>query len=160
MLSNNQPLPQKDTRTWFVVADRTVARFFESEGGVKAWRPLRALEHPEGRLKSGQLESDRQGATKSQNGNDYSVRGLSNTKEAAVHVMEVFARDISKIIEAGRVKNAYDRLVLVAPPRFLGELKNSLSAQAEGMVYRTLDQELTQLDDAALRERLRPVLFG
>ncbi len=159
MLSGNQRLPARETRTWFVVANRSLARFFETEGGIKGWRALQEIPHPAGKLKNREIESDRQGASMGQGGASYPVHGAMNKGEAAFHVMQEFARSIAKIIEDGRVHNAFDRLVLVAPPRFLGELKSSLSAKAEELVYRTVDQELTRLDDAALRQRLQPALF-
>lgn len=159
MRSGNQRFPVRETRTWFVVANRSLARFFETEGGIKGWRALQEIPHPEGKLKNREIETDRKGASMVHGGANSPVHGGGDKGEAAFHVMQEFARSIAKVIENGRVHNAYDRLVLVAPPRFLGELKNSLSPKAEGLVYRTLDQELTRLDDAALRQRLQPVLF-
>lgn len=44
------------------------------------------------------------------------------------------------MLERGRVEHRYDRLILVAPPHFLGTLRQVLDAQA--CVVAELDKEL------------------
>ncbi len=43
---------------------------------------------------------------------------------------------------AGRVEHRYDRLILVAPPHFLGTLRQVLDAQVQACVVAELDKEL------------------
>ncbi|MBU8541445.1 host attachment protein [Falsiroseomonas tokyonensis] len=49
---------------------------------------------------------------------------------------------------------SYQRLLLVAPPTFLGNLRASLGHAARGKLHGTLDKDLTQLPLAELAERL------
>jgi protein required for attachment to host cells len=56
-----------------------------------------------------------------------------------------FAKRIAARLEEGRVSSQVDKLVLIAPPKFLGHLRSSLSTAAAGLVALTLDKELTQL---------------
>ncbi len=46
------------------------------------------------------------------------------------------------MLERGRVEHRYDRLILVAPPHFLGTLRQVLDAQVQACVVAELDKEL------------------
>jgi len=52
-----------------------------------------------------------------------------------------------------------EELRLVAPPHFLGKLKNSLGQQAAKHVRATVDKELSTLEAVELRKRLIDTVF-
>lgn len=140
-------------RTWIVVCDATRCRFFMKRMGSQEWVKFEEFEHPAGRAKGLELASDRPGR---------SLQSQAPQKRAATdprtnpHEVEVqrFARHIADTLDNARVQNAFERLVLVAPPSFLGELKTALPEQLHKLVYATLDKDYTQLDQRDIEERI------
>jgi len=142
------------SQTWVLVADGSRARFFNRTKNRKL-EELEVLVAPEGRLHEGDLVSDRGGHVDSTGGRGHDV---GTDKSAKEHEAVTFAKRIAARVEEGRVASMLDRLVLIAPPKFLGHLRSSLSAPAAGLVALTIDKELTQLTPDKLAEHL-PELF-
>ena len=69
-----------------------------------------------------------------------------------------FARALASRLQHARATNQYDRLVLVAPPKFLGLLRSSLDAQTERCVVGSLDKDLAASDEEELMKRLGEVI--
>jgi protein required for attachment to host cells len=65
-----------------------------------------------------------------------------------------FAHSIAKLLESGLAENAYEQLVLVAPPSFLGLLRAALSETVAKHIKLTLDKDYTALEVRDLAERL------
>jgi protein required for attachment to host cells len=63
-----------------------------------------------------------------------------------------FAGLLGERIERARIEHGFDRLVLVAPPRFLGLLGQSLGAEATRLVGRRIDKDYTHLPLGELRD--------
>ena len=56
-----------------------------------------------------------------------------------------FAGELNDVLERGRVEHRYERLILVAPPRFLGALHNALGKQVSSCVVAQLDKDIVTL---------------
>ncbi len=138
------------TQTWVLVADGSRARLFNRLKN-RQLEELEVLVAPEGRLHEGDLVSDRGGHVDSVGGRGHDVGTDRSAKE---HEAVNFAKRLAARLEEGRVASQVDRLVLVAPPKFLGHLRSSLSGPAAGMVALTIDKELTQLPVDKLAEHL------
>lgn len=65
-----------------------------------------------------------------------------------------FAQELAGRLDKGRVDHEYDRLVLVAPPHFLGLLKGTLDGQVQKLLAHTVDKDLTSIQARELPERL------
>jgi protein required for attachment to host cells len=128
--------------TWVVVADGTRARLFNRHKNRKL-EEFDTLLSPEHRLHEGDLVSDRDGRAFDAAGMGRHAMGNKNaTKD---HEMTIFAKRLASRLEAGRNAGELERLVLVAPPRFLGQLRAHMSGPAAGLVALTIDKELTML---------------
>ncbi len=68
---------------------------------------------------------------------------------------ERFAHSIAKVLEGGLADNAYERVVLVAPPHFLGLLRATISPNVAKRVELTLDKDYTALKPDELAERVQ-----
>lgn len=75
--------------------------------------------------------------------------------DAHNHELEIFAREIADKLEQARQEGRYDKVILVAPPAFLGTLRQALSGQVEKLVARSLDKNLV----SATPEEIRAQLF-
>lgn len=77
--------------------------------------------------------------------------------DARREVKQHFASDLAAQINDAREKKRFDRLVLAAPPRMLGEVRTHLSEAVRKVVIAELPKELTQCDSRTLQEHIREV---
>lgn len=56
-----------------------------------------------------------------------------------------FARKMADVLERAATRQAFDRLVLVAPPQTLGDLRAALGRQARDRLSGELNKDLTQV---------------
>ena len=127
--------------TWVLVADGARARIF-SWTGVKG--PLEELEdyaNPEARLKDSELDSDRAGVTFASRGHQSGRRMQAPTVSETA--LDEFARQLATALKQGLDSDACERLVLVAPPSFLGRLRSSLDHRTGAAVAASLDNDLS-----------------
>lgn len=142
--------------TWILVAQRAGAKLYEHR---KAGGPLalvREFPHPEGRLKDREIETDRPGRSYESQG----VRSSSYTREVSAHeeLALHFARELGEMLGSARAKNEYGRLVLVAEPRFLGLLRESLDPRTNDVVVGTVNKQLDATTPRELAEHLAGVI--
>lgn len=139
-------------RTWVVVCDASRGRLFRVGPSRKNWQLVRELEHPEGRAKGRDLVTDRPGRVKQ------SASPLRPAMEPPTSPHEVeserFAHSIARLLESGLAENAYEQLVLIAPPHFLGLVRAALSQTVAKHVELTLDKDYTALAVGDLAERI------
>ncbi|HUG79449.1 MAG TPA: host attachment protein, partial [Burkholderiales bacterium] len=76
------------------------------------------------------------------------------------HVAEVFAKRIGDYLEKARTEHRYDRLYLVAPPKFLGVLRRKLDRDVEKLVMGELPKDLSGLRIQDLQEQLAEIVQG
>ena len=69
-----------------------------------------------------------------------------------------FAREIAQMLEAGALSDTFDRLVIVAPPHFLGLLRKCLSPHTEQRLDITVNKDLTMLKDRDLPRSLAGIV--
>jgi len=143
-------------RTWVVVAHRAGARFFENTGPGKGLALVREISHPEGKLKNGDINSDRQGRA-------FDSRGMGRhayepAQQPKEHVAELFARHLSSVLDEARNTHQVDRVVLVAEPKFLGILRGTLSPQTAALVVGTVDKDLAGSDVRDISSHLANVM--
>jgi protein required for attachment to host cells len=67
---------------------------------------------------------------------------------------ERFAARIAALLESERHRNTYTRLVVAAPPAFLGQLRGAMSEQVRALVSAELDKNLVQLAADEIRQHL------
>lgn len=140
-------------RTWIVVCDASRCRFFMKRTGTHEWVKFEEFDHPAGRAKGIDLVSDRPG--RSMESESPGTRAGTEPR-LSPHQVEVkrFARYISDTLENAYHQNAFEKLVLVAPPNFLGELKGTLPDKLHRAIYATLDKDYSQLDQRDIENRI------
>lgn len=69
-----------------------------------------------------------------------------------------FAHTLATMLDRAMRARRFDRWALVAPPHFLGMLKNELTPELQKHLMGTVDKDLTHVDAADLPERLRDVV--
>ncbi len=140
--------------TWVVVADSSKARIFlaDSSGLVEK----DGLEHPEGRMHEQELTSDLPGKAFDSGGQGRHAMG--SPVEPKKHEMIKFVKSIVDHLELARSKANLAKLYLIAPPAFLGELREQLTPPLKKIVQGEIDKNLVALKADEIRLKLPELL--
>ena len=139
-------------RTWVVICDASRCRIFEVGPRRDQWRVVQSIDYPQGRAKGQELLTDKPG--RNQQSRAAMRPALEPTTQPHEVEVERFALQIAKLLEARLGEKTFERLVLVAPPHFLGTLRAALSANLAKHVALSLDKDYTALEPAQLAERV------
>ena len=143
----------KHPRTWYIIADGGRARFVERDE-TGAYRTVLSFVAADMHKRSRDLGLDRPARVKeSANAARHAVEPRRDLHEAA---KEDFIALVAEDIEAGHGRDQFDRLVLIAPPRVLTELKQKLSKPIAKMVVSDLQKDLTKVPDHDLAKHILP----
>ncbi|MSP41820.1 MAG: host attachment protein [Alphaproteobacteria bacterium] len=146
----------KHKKTWVVVADGARARIFLIEGPGTGLVP--AMDHDliGNRLPSHEMGSDRSGVSFSSAGPGR--RAVAPHTDPHVHAEHEFIRQVATEVRQGLNTHAFEQLVIVAPPKALGELRTELDPQAAKLIKAELNKDLTHLTPHQLAEHLEDIL--
>jgi len=145
-------------KTWILVGHEAGARVFANRGPGKGLGLVETIEHPEGRLRDRDIDSDRPGRSFRQDSGDPRRSAMSRGEGPHDRVIADFARALADKLQHGRVENQYERLVLVAPPRFLGLLRASLDGPTAQLVVGSIDKDLATRKESELIKHLGEVI--
>jgi len=129
--------------TWVVVADASRARFLHFKGHVSGLEEIHDMVNPEARLKSQDLVTDKHGTTSDRKG--VGTPQMGDNAEAAHQVERAFANEVAK--ELGRMArdSGVKALHLIAPPRFLGDLRKQLDKNTSTLVKNEINKDISAL---------------
>jgi protein required for attachment to host cells len=137
---------------WVLSANGARARIYAAESSTAPLVEVSSLVHPEVRVKERDLTSDRPGRTFDSFGTG---RHAKSSEVGPKQTEEIrFAHEVADKLEQGRVGHAFDRLVVIAGPTFLGHLRDSMSAPLASAVSLEIDKDYTSLRPEELRARL------
>lgn len=146
----------KSIVTWVLVADGARARLFVNDGVGKGIKPALEQEFIGTNLPSREIASDRPGRSFDSGGEGR--HAMEPATDPQRHEKQVFARAIADLLDDARKKNAFERLVIVAPPRALGDLRSEFGTELMGMVSAELNKDLTKLPTRDLPDHLGQVM--
>ena len=143
----------KKTITWILVADGTRASIYANDGpGLGLYRATEkdlAINSP---TKVGDIMSDQQGRAANPAGGGY--HSLEPRTDPRRHEESVFLHSVASFLDEAAQSKIYERLVLAAPPKALGDLRSSLSPQTTALVVQELDKDLVNLSERDLEQHL------
>lgn len=138
--------------TWILVADAARARLFESLRKGAEPVEIACYYYPDGRSQGRQHERGR--LPRTQESNSPSRHAIEPKTSLRDKHARRFAETLGAVVRQGRREGRYDRLVLVAPPRFLGALHDSLDEATAACIVGEVRRELMTLSPAELRAHL------
>lgn len=144
------------SKTWILVAHRSGARLFENRGPGKGMELRQNFENPAGKLKNQAVDSDKPGRHMDARNNRH---GYGHDQEPTMHIAEQFAKQLSAHLDGARKQQRFDKLVLVAEPRFLGMLRATLPATTAALVTATLDKDLGGINTRDLPRHVETVVY-
>ena len=128
--------------TWVVVADHQRARVLYNDGPGHGLKPVDGL-HFETHLSTDhELVTDRLPRTIGSQGG--ARHGIEPRVDPHRQEAERFVATVADAISAAAGRNEFERLVLIAPPRALGELRKMLPHRVRDKVVGEIDQDLTR----------------
>lgn len=137
---------------WVLTAESSRAKLYAAENRQAPLAEIGVFVHPEGRLHEGDLVSDQSGSDGGSVGQGRHV--LDNKTNARDAERIEFARTLAHRLEAARKEKAFNRVVLIAPPSFLGVLRDNLSDEVVELVTEQIDKNLVQQTASVVREHL------
>jgi protein required for attachment to host cells len=154
-LTPRRPAVRK-TVTWIVVADHQRARVLMNGGPGRGLQPVAGM-HLQSRLKAGRdIVADRPGRSFESRGRmRHAVEPRIDPHRQAA---ERFVVKVVESLAAASRKGHYDRLVLVAPPRALGEFRKHMPASVKKKLIGEVGEDLTKAPTAALSRHVRDFL--
>lgn len=135
--------------TWIVAADSSRARVLQVADRERLLE-IETLLNPDGRLDERELTSDAHPRFSGHGGvgkpGARSTSGPASDRQetsATEHATELFAKRLGNYLGKARSEHRYDELVLVAPPKFLGALRQELDKAVEKLVVDELPKDLS-----------------
>jgi protein required for attachment to host cells len=128
--ANNFLLP--NTPTWIVAGDSAEARIFLTEKRFGEWAEVARLANPEAATRERDRGTDRPGRVFDSFGKGRHAMAPEETGQQ--HEIHRFAHNVGSYLNKGHSAGAFDHLVLIAEPSFLGYLRQELSAVSKKSV--------------------------
>jgi protein required for attachment to host cells len=145
--------------TWVVVAHQTGARFMEHRPGFGRHLTLvHEIEHPDGRKKNKDIDSDRAGESFTGARESGGLRAMHHEHSAHDHVIERFAKELASQLARGRAEGRFDDLILVAEPKFLGLLREALDSTTTRHVVSSVTKDLAAVPSRSVAGHIAEVL--
>lgn len=139
-------------RTWILVAESSRAKFYFTMNRKVPLSEVESLVYPNGRMHEGDLVSDHPG---SDGGSVGQGRHVIDDKVTARDQERIdFAKLLAARLNGARKEGEFDNLILVAPPGFLGVLRDNLSKEVSAMVSHQVDKNLVQQPEEVVRKYL------
>lgn len=117
-------------QTWILVGDGSHARFFQTENASSPWQMLRRVDREHSREKTDRATTHE----------DHGEHG--------------FARQLVAELETARESGAFKHLVLVAPPKFLGQLRTELPAPLQACIVNSVDKDYAHMSEDELPKHI------
>lgn len=144
------------TRTWILIADAGSARVLETQGIGQPLRIVSSHSLEQDLPPSHELGQDRPPRSHDSVG---SARHAFEPK-ADPHrkLKRSFAKLISDELEAAAASKSFDRLIIVAPPVLLGDLRQELPRSVKDRTAAEVAKDLVSTADHDIRKHLQDVV--
>jgi len=141
---------------WVVVADAGRARVFEAESARGGLKEVMDKADPLARIPENELASDEPGRNRGPAG--IGTHGMQE-KVTPRDVEDVrFAREIVGEVEQALDRQRIDRFYMMAPPHFLGRLRDAMSDRVAKALAGDLDKGLTTHTVADIEAHLAEIV--
>lgn len=146
----------KSKQTWVLLADGSHARIYLNDGVGKGLTPVPDGTFDEPVLPTREINADKSGLSFGSAGPGR--RRMQPRTDPNRQAKFNFARQLVTFLEDGHNKNRFDRLILVASPKALGDLRALLPIPVRNLVYGELAKDLMYLEERELPVHLDDLL--
>ena len=124
---------------WILTANRGGACLYEQQVSGAKLETLVEIDHPDGRLRDRDLNSDRFGRAFDSSGPGR--RAMATSERPTERVAADFARSLTEDLGHARASGSFDELILIAEPTMLGLLRTHMDDATAKCVTHTLAKE-------------------
>ena len=132
----------KQQHTWIVVADGARARVYRSAGRDQHLAAVEGLDLTADHARSHEIGTDRPGRSVESHG--HARHAVEPRSDPHRELKRTLAVTLAEMLEEKLRQRAYERLVLVAPPQMLGDLRAALAASVRHVVAAEIGKDLTR----------------
>lgn len=143
-------------KTWILIADGARARILENDGPGHGLKPVPDCEFEADRLRDQDIDADRPGRAFDSHGQGR--HAMEAPTSPARKAKEIFARQLVTHLEKALAKQAFERLVVVAPAKTLGDIRAALPKDLAARLTGELAKDLTKIRNDDMAEHLKDVL--
>jgi protein required for attachment to host cells len=140
-------MPKKPI-TWFCVADAGHVRIKDATAPKPPLPTVTTLRHET--YEHGRYEAP----PKTQESATTARHSFTDAEGPIRREKREFAHVVAEYLNEGAKRGAFQRLVLAAPPKFLGDLRAALDEKARARLVGEIAKDLTKEADAALLRRM------
>ena len=144
-------MPENQHATWVLISNSNACRIYHYIKKSNQLTLLKEIEHPENRLRDIELTSDKPGHYKGSGASHGAYSQQTDPKEIKI---DDFARDLAKELDHGRNKNAYERLIVIAPPHMNGLLFQHVNQHVKELVSHRIEKDVFHLSERELLDFL------
>jgi hypothetical protein len=150
------------TTTWIIAADASRARILQVMDRDGRLTEVEDFVNPSARLHERDMTTDAEprfnghgGVGKAGSGRTGGPGNDREAKRKGEYETEVFVRQLGDYLDKARNAHRYDELHVVAPPKFLGQLRKELAPEVQKLVTDELPKDLSGLSLRDLEHRLK-----
>lgn len=134
--------------TYIVVTDAARARVFARAAGVL--NEIEDLAHPESREHTGDLRTGGKGEA----GSGPNLHQTGNEDATADKHAMFFAKEVADYLKNARSQGKADSFMIIAAPKFLGQLREKMDSNTRDMVIKELDKDLSKASKEQIAKAL------
>lgn len=146
----------KTPRTWVLIADGSHARLLETSGHGNPFTQVPHLATSTELPPSRDLGTERPPRTHDSMGS--ARHAITPRTDAHRELKRSFAEEIAETLHDQLVAGAFAKLVIVAPPVTLGDLRKALSKQVSDHVVAEVAKDLVKVPNDEIRSHLSDVV--
>lgn len=139
---------------WILVANASRARLFSTDERAEKWDLREEFHHEESRQRSIDLlnqEDNPNAGTLHKPSSENEPNGRQSLEHGR------FARELADRLERGLNEHAFERIVIAAPPEFLGLLRKAISPRIQQRLMLDMRADYTNIPAKDLPDRI-PVI--
>lgn len=140
-------------KIWVLAADNSRARVFETTRRNILEKEIETMDHPASRQSNQDIITDRPGRTSHPSSGEQR-KAYMPTTDPKKHEVQLFAKEVGEMINKAAIERKYDKIYILAPPSFLGMLRNELNNNTKEKINGEIDKNVTQLKMEEIREYL------
>ena len=144
-------MPSNQHSTWVLMTNSNTGRIYLYNKENNQLALLKEIQHPENKLRDIELTSDRPGHFNSNGGAHGAFTQASDPKEIKI---DDFSRELAKELDHGRNTNAYNKLIVIAPPRMNGLLFQHTNKHVNELVTHKIEKDLIHFSEKELLDFL------
>lgn len=139
----------KTTPTWIMVSDGAVARVYDYKGPKKKLQVVEGTEFSHVNLPNRELDSTKPGRFFDPG----EMRSADSRHDSHEQEKKKFANELGQFLD--QKSHKFARLILAAPPKMLGYLRDTVSKNTMSKVIATIDKDLTKASEESMEKHMQ-----